>query len=57
MIHSGFARRWMSEQRKKKIRRFYYAMRDNLLDYIGIGAWSLVVIMITACGIFVLWHR
>ena len=53
MIHSGFARRWMSEQRAKRIRRIYYRVMDD----IGIFLWGMVGIFITAMGIWVLWHR
>ena len=53
MIHTGAARRWMTEQHKKKLRRLYW----NAMEYAGFMLWGMAVVMATAMTLFVLCHR
>ena len=50
MLHSQAARRWMSEQREKKLRRWYYHTRD----FMGGFLWA-VVFAAGATGLMWMW--
>ena len=44
---------WRMEERRRKVRRFFY----NLLDDLGLVLWCMVGVIATAMGLFVLCHR
>ena len=57
MSHYGAHNRawmaWRMEERKKRIRRFFY----NLIDDLGMVLWCLVGVIGFACILFILGHR
>ena len=44
---------WRMEERRRKVRRFFY----NLLDDLGRLCWSLVFVFAVACTIWLWGHR
>jgi hypothetical protein len=45
--------RFVLERRQRNIRRLFY----HAMDYAGFVCWAMVVVMLTACAVFILGHR